>query len=85
MAKTMYLFLAQKLPLIPAQYELYYDGKPSGDVINFAQVKLMLSAVQYQEFLKGEVIFPVTKKIDITLLVPVRPKRKTHGIKNLGA
>ena len=84
MAKIIYVFLAQQIPLIPARYELYYDGVPSGDVITFDQVRLMLTDNQYKDFMKGETIFPIAHKIDITKLVPVRPKRKTHGIKNTG-
>lgn len=63
-SKPLLVYFAQQ-PKERHRYELYYNGKPSGEFICASQIRDVLSPDQYREFLSGVLIFEIQKKITI--------------------
>jgi hypothetical protein len=41
------------------KYQLYRDGKPTGEFINNKQIKKLLTTEQYKSFIEGDSIFQI--------------------------
>jgi pyoverdine/dityrosine biosynthesis protein Dit1 len=55
---TTRIYLAGQ-PKDGSKFEIYIDGKPSGEFWDIHTIQRMLTHAQYKEFTKGETIFKI--------------------------
>jgi hypothetical protein len=55
-AEPIRIYLAQQ-PKELSLYEIYREGKPTGEMINDSIIRKILDQTQYAAFTKGELIF----------------------------
>lgn len=57
MGKVWNIYLAAQPAPNKGTYEIYKEGKPTGEMLNNPGVQNLLSPTQYRDFLNGESIF----------------------------
>jgi len=59
MAKPIRIYLAEQLQPNIGKWEIYREGKPTGEMVTNAVIRKILNTEQYKQFTHGDTIFMI--------------------------
>ena len=75
------VYFAEQTGPDSGKYEIYREGKPTGELLTLTGIRSILTRPQYNEFVRGQEIFKVPGTIFRTRLYKSKVSRRKLNLK----